>query len=81
MFNNPLEKPTMTINPKRTGPTKKSPAPCKHEYIYQESIRTAEPEGPWNTHWKKVNIYYCKHCLEQKHTTDQDWSREKPSWY
>lgn len=99
----PLKKPTLTIKPKRKGPTLKqsamhsnkkdvpsSPRPnppepilqtCKHEYAYQESVRTNEPEGAWNIHWKKVNIYYCIHCLEQKHTTDQDWSREKPSWY
>lgn len=84
MFNfntHPLEKPTMTIKPKSNGPTKKNPEPCKHEFNYQESIRTSSPDGAWNTHWKKVNIYYCIHCLEQKQTKDEEWSREKPVWY
>ncbi|MED1301807.1 hypothetical protein P4U65_14745 [Bacillus pacificus] len=81
MCNNPLEKPTITIKPKSNGPTKKNPEPCKHEFNYQESIRTSSPDGAWNTHWKKINIYYCIHCLEQKHTKDEEWSREKPVWY
>jgi hypothetical protein len=53
---------------------------CDHIYDHLETVKRSRPDG-WHTHYKRVDIYFCVHCLEQKETVREDWSREKPDWY
>ena len=37
--------------------------------------------GTFQIHWIKTDRFFCERCLEQKATTTDEWSREKPDWY
>lgn len=56
------------------------PKKCEHKWIHQSSHYQRESNG-YNDHFKKLDIYYCEKCLEQKEVTKEEYAREAPLWY
>ena len=53
----------------------------KHEFLYQETVRSSNHINGYQYKYIKVDLYYCKYCLEQKEVRKETSSIEKPEWY
>ncbi len=58
---------------------------CKHEFVFQETIRNKNLDGQFDI-YTKIDVYFCKYCLEQKEIKKEQTShiserRGKPEWY
>ncbi len=53
---------------------------CKHRYVLLRSARWTEDSG-YNTRFRRLDVFYCESCLEQKEIPRDEYSRETPNWY
>lgn len=54
---------------------------CEHKFIYMETNKSHHYDGPFNTHWIRIDRFFCEKCLEYRDKKQEDWSRDKPEWY
>lgn len=73
-------RPEDVIQHRQTPPTPPAPPPCVHRWVFIESLYTVE-SGSYQMCWKRRDRFYCEHCLEQRETKKEEWSRERPGWF
>lgn len=53
---------------------------CSHRYVLLRSARWTEDSG-YNTHFQRLDVFFCESCLEQKEISRDEYSRGTPAWY
>ena len=55
--------------------------PCEHKWVWRNASKRNDRGGGYNTHFIRVDYYFCEKCLEQKEVKLDDWSRDTPLWF
>lgn len=66
--------------PKPTPPPPPPPLACAHDYVHLETRRHNEYTG-FVTHWIREDVFFCRHCLDERVRRQEGYSRETPDWY
>jgi hypothetical protein len=53
---------------------------CEHDWVHMDTIKRNMSAG-YNNEWKRIDLFYCKKCLEQRQSEKHSYQREKPDWY
>ena len=40
--------------------------PCEHKWVWRNASKRNDRGGGYNTHFIRVDYYFCEKCLEQK---------------
>ena len=56
---------------------------CEHKWVHLETIRNEIFTPGYSNEFKRVDIYYCEKCLEQKEIELTQYARcaSEVSWY
>ncbi len=54
---------------------------CEHRFVFLRSVKWTDDSGSYNTHFFRVDTFFCEKCLEQKEVKKDEYSRETPNWY
>lgn len=54
---------------------------CKHKWVLLQVRKSKEYDGQYNTHYKRVDEFFCDRCLEYREKVFEDWKRDPPDWY
>jgi hypothetical protein len=57
------------------------PRRCQHRYVVLRSARWTDDSGSYNTHFIRLDTFFCEHCLDQKEVRKEEYSRDTPDWY
>jgi len=77
-----MNKPSLTIRPNNTGVRERIPViQCEHKYIHFDTNKKQERSGPYQTCYKRIDLFYCEKCCHEKTVTSEEYSRDKPDWY
>lgn len=53
---------------------------CSHDFELLETQYWSEHLS-YQTRWTRVDLYYCRKCLEQRETRREECSRDIPIWW
>lgn len=56
-------------------------AACDHKFVFLRSAKRTGNAGHYNTHFIRVDAFFCERCLECKEIRKEDFARETPDWY
>jgi len=54
---------------------------CEHNYQFLRTAKFTDNRGNYNTHFFRVDTFFCTKCLEQKELKKDEYSRDTPAWY
>ena len=54
---------------------------CNHKWVFLQSRKFKEYDGQYNTHYTRVDEFFCDRCLKYKEKVFEDWKRDTPDWY
>jgi hypothetical protein len=53
---------------------------CEHKFVFLRSSKHDE-YGNYNTHYVRIDYFYCEHCLKYEERKQEEWLRETPIWF
>lgn len=53
---------------------------CQHVWRHLETVRWTD-FGNYNSHFHRVDRYFCEKCLETHEKKQDEFSRDTPEWY
>lgn len=56
------------------------PAPCRHRYVHLRSEKE-KVEGTYNSTWKRRDVFFCEHCLDEQEKLRSESARNAPGWW
>lgn len=53
---------------------------CEHKFVFMDSSKKME-SGTYQTHWIKVDRFFCEKCLHYETVKTSEWDRDPPEWW
>jgi len=57
------------------------PKKCDHRYVLLSTAKWTDGAGEFNTHFIRVDRFYCERCLADKELRKEERARDTPDWY
>lgn len=54
---------------------------CNHKYRFLRTAKKVDNDGGYNTHYIRIDYFYCEQCLHYKEVKQETYSRDTPDWY
>lgn len=52
----------------------------EHKFVHLETKRSTKMSN-YQSGWTRIDTFFCEKCLVYKDKKQEEWSRDKPSWY
>ncbi|QDV86948.1 beta-glucosidase [Planctomycetes bacterium TBK1r] len=57
------------------------PPPCEHRFVHLDTKKKDCYGGGYQTHFVRVDRFFCEKCLEEKVIKKDEYSRDTPEWF